>query len=89
MFINRRNMLARTNCARCTCALTLKLTLQAAECWTVAFGNAFNDEERCVLAGYANGDLRSGPFHLHPASSISECTPHVVTMSQVLAILPI
>ncbi|BDA48861.1 WD repeat-containing protein 92 [Coccomyxa sp. Obi] len=33
-------------------------TEKAPECWSVAFGNAFNDEERCVLAGYANGDLR-------------------------------
>lgn len=28
------------------------------DCWTVAFGNSFNDEERCVLAGYDNGDVK-------------------------------
>lgn len=28
------------------------------ECWTVAFGNSFRDEERCVLAGYENGDVK-------------------------------
>ena len=26
--------------------------------WTVAFGNAFNDTERCVAAGYENGDVK-------------------------------
>uniref|UniRef100_A0A674P976 Dynein axonemal assembly factor 10 n=1 Tax=Takifugu rubripes TaxID=31033 RepID=A0A674P976_TAKRU len=28
------------------------------DCWTVAFGHAFNDEERCVCAGYDNGDIK-------------------------------
>ncbi len=28
------------------------------DCWTVAFGNSYNDEERCVLAGYDNGDVK-------------------------------
>lgn len=28
------------------------------DCWTVAFGNSFNDSERCVVAGYDNGDLK-------------------------------
>lgn len=28
------------------------------DCWTVAFGNSFNDEDRCVVAGYDNGDLK-------------------------------
>ena len=32
--------------------------LQARECWAVAFGNSYNDEERCVLAGYDNGDVK-------------------------------
>ena len=31
---------------------------KARDCWTVAFGNSFNDEERCVLAGYDNGDVK-------------------------------
>ena len=30
----------------------------ARDCWSVAFGNAFNDDERCVLAGYDNGDVK-------------------------------
>ncbi|MEW5301400.1 MAG: hypothetical protein WDW36_004261 [Sanguina aurantia] len=28
------------------------------DCWSVAFGNSYNDEERCVLAGYDNGDVK-------------------------------
>lgn len=28
------------------------------DCWAVAFGNSFNDEERCVAAGYDNGDVK-------------------------------
>lgn len=24
----------------------------------MAFGNSYNDEERCVLAGYDNGDVK-------------------------------
>lgn len=28
------------------------------DCWSVAFGNSFNDEERCVVAGYDNGDIK-------------------------------
>ena len=28
------------------------------DCWSVAFGNSHNDDERCVLAGYDNGDVK-------------------------------
>jgi WD40 repeat protein len=28
------------------------------DCWSVAFGNSFNDEERCVSAAYDNGDVK-------------------------------
>ncbi|GAA6101635.1 dynein axonemal assembly factor 10 [Tachysurus ichikawai] len=28
------------------------------DCWTVAFGHAFNDQNRCVCAGYDNGDIK-------------------------------
>lgn len=28
------------------------------DCWTVAFGNTFNGSERCIGAGYDNGDIR-------------------------------
>ena len=28
------------------------------DCWSVAFGNSFSDVERCVCAGYDNGDVK-------------------------------
>lgn len=28
------------------------------DCWTVGLGNAYNNEERCIIAGYDNGDLK-------------------------------
>lgn len=28
------------------------------DCWCVAIGNSHNDDERCVLAGYDNGDVK-------------------------------
>ncbi|XP_010772809.1 dynein axonemal assembly factor 10, partial [Notothenia coriiceps] len=28
------------------------------DCWTVALGHAFNDQDRCVCAGYDNGDIK-------------------------------
>ena len=31
---------------------------QARDCWAVAFGDAHCDTERCVAAGYDNGDVR-------------------------------
>ncbi|GMH42793.1 hypothetical protein BSKO_10712 [Bryopsis sp. KO-2023] len=30
----------------------------ARDCWCVAFGNSYNDEERRILAGYDNGDVK-------------------------------
>lgn len=30
----------------------------ARECWTLAFGNSFNNEERILCAGYDNGDVK-------------------------------
>lgn len=28
------------------------------DCWSVCFGNSFNDEERCICAGFDNGDVK-------------------------------
>jgi len=28
------------------------------DCWALAFGNAYNSEERCLAAGYDNGDVK-------------------------------
>lgn len=33
-------------------------TTNVRDCWCVAFGNSYNDEERCLLAGYDNGDVK-------------------------------
>lgn len=30
----------------------------ARDCWSVAFGNSYNSEERIVAAGYDNGDVK-------------------------------
>ena len=30
----------------------------ARDCWAVAFGNSYNDEERSVVAGFDNGDIK-------------------------------
>uniref|UniRef100_A0A1I8F675 WD_REPEATS_REGION domain-containing protein n=1 Tax=Macrostomum lignano TaxID=282301 RepID=A0A1I8F675_9PLAT len=30
----------------------------ARDCWAVAFGDAFNSTERCLVSGYDNGDLK-------------------------------
>lgn len=30
----------------------------ARDCWTVAFGNSFSDEDRIIAAGYDNGDVK-------------------------------
>jgi WD40 repeat protein len=30
----------------------------ARDCWAVSFGNSYNDDERCVCAGYDNGDVK-------------------------------
>jgi len=35
-----------------------KQNTSARDCWTVAFGDSYNDEERCVCAGYDNGDVK-------------------------------
>ncbi len=34
------------------------MRVQARDCWAVAFGGMHNDEERSLLAGYDNGDVK-------------------------------
>lgn len=31
---------------------------QARECWAVASGNSYNSEERIIVSGYDNGDIK-------------------------------
>jgi len=38
------------------------------DCWSVAFGNSYNDEERCVLAGYDNGDVKMYDLRMNKVS---------------------
>lgn len=37
---------------------TVKQAETVRECWTVAFGHSYNNDERVVCAGYDNGDLK-------------------------------
>lgn len=39
------------------------------DCWCVAIGNSFNDDERCVLAGYDNGDVKLFDLRTNKVSS--------------------
>lgn len=37
----------------------------ARDCWTVAFGNSYSDEDRCIVAGYDNGDVKLFDLRTH------------------------
>lgn len=36
----------------------MKVKNAARDCWAVAFGNSYNNDERCVFAGFDNGDVK-------------------------------
>jgi WD40 repeat protein len=38
--------------------ITPKSDEKTRECWSVAFGNSFNNDERYLSAGYDNGDIK-------------------------------
>lgn len=38
--------------------VTLKPDKSARDCWTVAFGNSYNNDERSIMAGFDNGDIK-------------------------------
>lgn len=40
------------------------------DCWTVAFGNSYNDAERVIVAGYDNGGACAA------AAAARCCAPH-------------
>lgn len=44
------------------------------DCWTVSFGNSYNDEERCVLAGYDNGDVKLFDLRTHTVRWEKNCS---------------
>ena len=33
-------------------------TTSARDCWAVAFGNSYNDQDRSIMAGFDNGDIK-------------------------------
>ncbi|KAF8819473.1 putative WD repeat-containing protein 92 [Cardiosporidium cionae] len=41
-----------------------------AECWTVAFGNCYSESDRCIAAGFDNGDVKL--FDLRSSTMILE-----------------
>lgn len=47
------------------------LVVLCRDCWCVAFGNSFSDEERCVLAGYDNGDVKLFDLRMNKVWGIS------------------
>ena len=50
----------------------------ARDCWTVGFGNSFGDEDRCIVAGYDNGDVKVG---VKPEIYVSCPHAHRVTLT--------
>lgn len=44
--------------SRVTFLISPRFLTQARDCWAVAFGDAHSDTERCVAAGYDNGDVK-------------------------------
>ncbi len=46
----------------------------------VAFGNSFNDEERCVLAGYDNGDVKMFDLRMNKVMRMCVHTCHTPCM---------
>lgn len=63
----------------CTPAVPLLLTQvyqwggQARNCWAVAFGDCHSADDRCLLAGYDNGDVKM--FDLRTNSCVPPLTP--------------
>ena len=52
----------------------------ARDCWTVAFGNSFSDEERALCAGYDNGDLKLFDMRTSTLRWESNCGNGVVSV---------
>lgn len=53
-----------------TNTLFLKVKNATRDCWAVAFGNSYNNYERCVCAGFDNGDVKV--FDLRTVQTIWE-----------------
>jgi hypothetical protein len=44
--------------------------LSCRDCWCVAIGNSYDNEERCVLAGYDNGDVKMFDLRMNKVCSV-------------------
>ncbi len=42
------------------------------DCWSVAFGNSHSDDERCVVAGYDNGDVKMFDLRMNKVRDLSD-----------------
>lgn len=52
----------------------------ARDCWTVCFGNAYNDVERCVVGGYDNGDVKMFDLRTNSLRWETNCQNGVVNV---------
>ena len=50
------------------------------DCWSVAFGNSYNDEERCIVAGYDNGDVKLFDLRTNTVRWETNCQNGVVNV---------
>merc|ERR1712216_794271 len=48
------------------------------DCWTVCFGNSYNDDERVVCAGYDNGDVKMFDLRTNTLRWETNCANGVV-----------
>ena len=54
--------------------ITFEPDADARDCWTVAFGDSHNAEERCVAAGYDNGDVKLFDLRTHSVRWETNCS---------------
>ncbi|KAF1777619.1 WD40-repeat-containing domain [Phytophthora cactorum] len=52
----------------------------ARDCWTVCFGNSYNDVERCVVGGYDNGDIKMFDLRTNSLRWETNCQNGVVNL---------
>ncbi|KAH7462475.1 hypothetical protein KRP22_004896 [Phytophthora ramorum] len=52
----------------------------ARDCWTVSFGNSYNDVERCVVGGYDNGDIKMFDLRTNSLRWETNCQNGVVNV---------
>ncbi|CAI5743704.1 unnamed protein product [Peronospora destructor] len=50
----------------------------ACDCWTVCFGNSYNNSERCIVSGYGNGDVKMFDLRTNSLRWETNCQSGVV-----------